>query len=90
MADETETELDGELEMLPITEVSLNDGSCWVMDPDCLAPECEAVGVLAMQYSEQRGLWILVGAGGDGEKYTQAWKSVAGQAGAKLTRVQWC
>lgn len=56
--------------------VLLHDGSCWVEDPEYLDRSLEAQGVLAMQFSLDRGLWILFGEG-EGPDYRQEWRAVA-------------
>ena len=67
----------------------LSDGDCMVLDPEYLDAEAQAVGVLAIQWSVDRGLWALVGRGGGDEPYTQAWEpSGAVGSGKRLRPVQ--
>lgn len=54
----------------------LSDGDCMVFDTEYLDTETESVGVLAVQFSVDRGLWALIGRGGDGEPYTQTWEAI--------------
>jgi len=72
-----------------VADVYLADGECVIFDPDYLDPACEAQGVLGMQYSVDRGLWVLVGEG-EGVDYTQQWRAVGAEAskpGKKLRPV---
>jgi hypothetical protein len=67
----------------------LSDGECMVFDAEYLDPETESVGVLAVQFSLDRGLWVLMGRGGDGEPYTQSWEAIGteSRAGKRLRPV---
>ena len=58
----------------------MGDGDFMVLDPDYLDPACEAVGVLAILHSLDRGQWVLMGRGGEGEPYTQTWEAVGAEA----------
>ena len=66
----------------------LSDGDCVVLDPDYLDPACEAEGVLAIQWSVERGLWVLYGST-DAKGYSQEWiaPGAVPAAGAKLRPV---
>lgn len=57
----------------------LGDGDCMVFDAEYLDPEIETVGVIAVQFSLDRGLWVLWGGHDGGDKYFQEWR----QAGAE-------
>ena len=72
MADDDQIEVEQE------QPVSLMDGECSFRDWDFLDPEAEVEGVLAAQYSIDRGLWVLVGFAGPAG-YAQEWR----QAGAE-------
>lgn len=63
---------------------SLSDGDCIVFDPEYLDPETESVGVLATQWSLDRGLWSLVGRHTDSGQYEQEWV----QAGVQSKRLR--
>lgn len=58
------------------SSVYLTDGEVVIFDPDYLDKNCEAQGVLGMQYTVDRGLWTLIGRG-EGGAYAQAWEQVA-------------
>jgi hypothetical protein len=58
------------------TSYAIHDGDLLVMDPEYLDRTCEAQGVLAIQHSIERGSWVLIGRGGDGEPYTQVWERI--------------
>lgn len=68
---------DIEAEYYPAESIILHDDSCWVSDPDALAHDSEASGVIAVLY-RGGGLWFL-----DGE--TRQWYS-AEKDGAKKAR----
>lgn len=62
MADEPEDEELGQVEFVDPC-VSLSDGDCWVSAPDALDPETECgAGVIAVQWSAERGLWYMTAA----------------------------
>lgn len=66
----------------------LSDGECVVFDPEYLDPETEAVGVLAVQYGVDKGLWTLFGYHDDLGRYFQEWRETAPlRAGGKLRPV---
>lgn len=66
----------------------LSDGECVVFDPEYLDPETEAVGVLAVQYGVDKGLWTLFGYHDDSGRYFQEWRETAPlRAGGKLRPV---
>lgn len=70
-----------------ITEVCIGDGECWIGDPDFMDLENRVEGVLALQYTVERGLWALVGRDTDG-RYAQTWEPVGEAAkGGKLRPV---
>lgn len=78
MTDETEDE----------RPFSLNDGDCCIFDPEYMDPETESVGALAVQWSIEKGLWVLIGSHDDGGRYSQEWREVgASRTGAKLRPV---
>lgn len=54
----------------------LGDGECMVFDAEYLDPAAEAVGVLAVQWSVDRGMWALIGSHDDAGKYSQGWVEV--------------
>lgn len=61
-------------------ELLLQDGSCWILDPDYLDPSFEVEGVLAVQCSTGAGLWKLVGQTDSLGKYEQVWLPVGADA----------
>lgn len=67
-----------EEEVSYMQEVHLGDGTCWVADPDLLAHDSGAEGVLALQYMEG-ALWYLDGA-------TRKWLNVEAQDSSKPAR----
>lgn len=70
--------------------VFLTDGSCWISDPDLIDPDEEVEGVLAMQYTIEFGLALLVGRKTDGV-YSRKWESpevVGSKTPPKLSRVK--
>lgn len=59
MSDEPE-ETEGEEEFEAESGVYLDDGTCWVRDPDYLAHDSDVQGVIAMQFRDG-ALWFLDG-----------------------------
>lgn len=79
MSDEPEEDEDkGDEEERPFL---LSDGDCMVFDPEYLDPEMEPVGVLAAQFSMDRGLWALHGFHDAAGRYQQEWREVAPERG---------
>lgn len=62
------------------TPFLLSDGECMVFDAEYLDVEVEAVGVLAVQFTADRGLWALIGSHDDAGAYSQGWV----EAGRKI------
>lgn len=77
MTDETEDE----------RPFSLGDGDCIVFDPAYLDTETESEGVLAVQWSSERGLWSLVGRHADSGQYEQVWLQAGAPTGKRLRPV---
>lgn len=73
MTDETE-----EVELVDMADIMLSDGMCWVADPDLLAHDSGADGVLAVQYMEG-GLFYFDGA-------TRKWLNVEASDPGKPVR----
>lgn len=55
----------------------LSDGSCMVFDSEYLDAEYESIGVLAVQFAVERGLWVLFGFHDEAGTYQQEWRQVA-------------
>ena len=47
-----------------------------VFDPDYVDLSAEATGVLAIQWTVERGLWALIGSYDEAGKYSQGWVEV--------------
>lgn len=70
------------------TPFLLSDGECMVFDAEYLDVEVEAVGVLAVQYGVDKGLWTLFGYHDDSGRYFQEWRETAPlRTGGKLRPV---
>ena len=76
-------EIDIQVESGSAAPVMLADGDLAVLDADYLDTSLEAVGVLAIMHSTERGQWVLIGRGGEGEPYTQTWERIGADADAK-------
>lgn len=61
MTDEPDDDELGEIAVeLESQELHLADGECWIIDPECLDPDTESEGVIAVQYREG-GLYYMTG-----------------------------
>jgi hypothetical protein len=74
------------IEVTPPLPVMLNDGDFAVLDADYLDVSLESQGVLAILHSLERGQWVLIGRGGDGEPYTQTWERIGADTDAAKPR----
>ena len=69
---------DDDTEFEVVADVLIPDGACWVADPDLLAHDSGAEGVLAVQYMEG-GLYYFDGA-------TRKWLNVEAADPGKTAR----